>query len=492
MACVDLPALPLQLLARRHPGWRERPAAAISADSPFGEVLHVDRSARRRGVLPGMRYAVALSLCPDLRAGVVAPEEISAGVKRVVELLLGFTPEVEPASDEPGVLWLNPTGLGRLYRSPASWARAVRRRLDEDGFVSTLAVGFTRFGTYALARSGEGVIAPRDPKAERRLARRVRLSRLDLSPAVRDALRKLGVIYVGRLLSLPRAGLLERFGPEVERLWRMAAGDLWAPLRPLRPCEPLVELAQLEPPDVDSTRLAFLARRLLAPLLARAAERGEALAELEIALALERGEDLLEGVEPAEPTLDERLLLELVRLRLGALRPGSGVSEMRLTARTVAAEAGQLELFAAANSRDLAAGERALARVRAELGRDAVVRARPSEGHLPEARFRWERLDRLRLPAAVKVDSGGALVRRILERPSPLAVRPVCGPRGIHLGGLENEPVVRVIGPHVISGGWWRSEVVREYHFAETARGRILWVYFDRRRRRWYLHGEVE
>ena len=65
------------------------------------------------------------------------------------------------------------------------------------------------------------------------------------------------------------------------------------------------------------------------------------------------------------------------------------------------------------------------------------------------------------------------------------------------VGGLEQGSVVRIEGPYVISGGWWMSpeiaeETHREYHYAETRRGDCLWLYFDRRRRRWFQHGAVE
>ena len=46
-------------------------------------------------------------------------------------------------------------------------------------------------------------------------------------------------------------------------------------------------------------------------------------------------------------------------------------------------------------------------------------------------------------------------------------------------------------GPYIVSGGWWVREVHREYYFAETESGEILWIYYDKRRRSWFLHGEV-
>ena len=49
-------------------------------------------------------------------------------------------------------------------------------------------------------------------------------------------------------------------------------------------------------------------------------------------------------------------------------------------------------------------------------------------------------------------------------------------------------------GPYIISGGWWGSgaEVHREYRFVRTGEGPWLWIYYDRKRRGWFLHGKVE
>jgi protein ImuB len=69
------------------------------------------------------------------------------------------------------------------------------------------------------------------------------------------------------------------------------------------------------------------------------------------------------------------------------------------------------------------------------------------------------------------------------------------------LSGLEHGAVVRILGPYVVSGGWWQGTgaggtsghgLHREYHFAELRRGDCLWVYFDRNRRRWFCQGAVE
>ncbi len=99
-ACVDLPALPLQLLLRRHPDWRVHPVAVIDQDRPQGKLLWVNDRARTLGILPGMRYAAALSLAGGLRAGVMPPGEIERAVVSLTRLLCRQMPRLDAATAE--------------------------------------------------------------------------------------------------------------------------------------------------------------------------------------------------------------------------------------------------------------------------------------------------------------------------------------------------------------------------------------------------------
>jgi len=58
------------------------------------------------------------------------------------------------------------------------------------------------------------------------------------------------------------------------------------------------------------------------------------------------------------------------------------------------------------------------------------------------------------------------------------------GPRGEH--------VARMYGPYRVSGGWWKRTVERDYYYAETDAGGLLWVFWDRPRGAWFLHGTVD
>lgn len=498
LACVDLPAFPLQLLFRRHPEWASYPAAVVAEDKPQGLILWVNEKGRQLGVLPGLRYAAALSLAAGLRAGEVAPSEIHNAVKNLTRRLMRFTPEVEPSSEEPGVFWLNGRGLRLLYPSSTKWAEALHADIAAAKFQISVVAGFTRFGTYAVAKVKKGITIFNNPAEERQAAHKVPLHRLDLDPDFRDTLFKLGIKTVGALLSLPAVGLRERFGPKAYRLHRMAAGDLWMPLNPYQPEEPVRQHRILDDPENDTTRLLFLIKQLLHPMLATLAARAQALVVLWLSFLIERDGWLKEQIRPAAPTLDSSQILDLVRLRLESMQFSAGVAEIALEAEACAATAEQLRLFSEGPARDLDAANRALARLRTEFGDDAVVQAKLANGHLPEARFTWEPLSRVKLPRnddlnVLNCPAAKVLVRRMMAKPIPLPG----GPRHTHedgwlILGHKYGSVDKLSGPYVFSGGWWNREIQRDYYFAETRRGAIAWVYYDRVRRRWFLQGFIE
>jgi len=491
LACVDLPALPLQLLLMEHPEWHGHPAAVVAEDRPQALLLWINDQARRSGIHPGQRYAAALALDSHLRAGVVPENSIERCVASLSDRLRLHTPGVEPSAAEPGVFWLDARGLEPLYLSLSSWARSIGLSLREAGFRSTIIVGFTRFGTYAVARSGAASLVFRTREEEEAAAARVPLLRLGMEPAVREALGDLGVRTVREFLRLPAGGILERFGPEAERFHRLASGDLFAPLAPLAAPEPLEIEAIFDSPIADTGRLLFHVKRLLDPLLLRLAARREALAGLTLTLKLDRGASRVERLRPAAATLQAAQLLALIRLRLETLQLDAGVVEAILRAVGEPATADQLRLFPLHGRREPVAANRALARLRALFGDGAVVQARLGDAHLPEACFGWKPIEKVTLPSPRRV-AVRPLVRRLHDRPIELPTRSRHEPDGWLVRGREHGRVVRLLGPFVLSGGWWGGGVRRDYHYAETDRGEILWIFYDRRRRRWFLHGRVE
>ena len=377
MACIDVPAFPLQLLLRQHPDWREHPAAVVEADTPQGTILWINEKARAAGVRTGMRYAAGLSLAAGLRAAVVTAKDMESEVADLAELLRRFTPSVEPAKDEPGVFWLDAKGLLRLFGSLAEWASALHAEIVRAGFYASLAVGFDRFAVYAVAKGRKGMQKGDTPlfrekgsvpfpvvfdaaADERAAAREVRLDRLALPTAARDTLLKLGVTTVGQFVDLPLDGVGVRFGPEVRRLHRLASGALTQPLAPEYPDIPAMRRLILDDPESDAGRIVARIEEGIGPLLDEIAAKGRALAELQVAFRFERLGGHVESIQPAAPTLVPKTLMELIRLRLEAVRQlPDGVTEIALVARETPAVEKHRELFARGKKRrDLEAAPR--------------------------------------------------------------------------------------------------------------------------------------
>jgi protein ImuB len=169
------------------------------------------------------------------------------------------------------------------------------------------------------------------------------------------------------------------------------------------------------------------------------------------------------------------------------VRFSSNIEEIQLEAESIAVQPQQMALLQARPKRDLAAAARALARVRAMFGAASVTRAQLQGACLPEARYRWEPVAELRVPQPTTPAQGRSLVRRLFVSPQPL---PSPTQRGAWLG--EYGTIQSIHGPGRISGGWWLQRVERDYYWIETHAGEILWIYHDRPRRRWLLHGILD
>ncbi|MDH4037944.1 MAG: DNA polymerase Y family protein [Candidatus Krumholzibacteria bacterium] len=497
IACLNLPEFPLQILLRAHPDWRDQPVAVVDRDTAQGTILWSNERARESRILPGMRYAAALYLAPGLRAGVVAQNDIDAATGLLIEALRFYTPDIEPSREEAGVFWMGASGLSLLYPSLLRWAYLVYEEAMRAGFEAGVVLGYSRFATYALARASSRprVEVSESDAEERARADAVPLSRLNLDADTRDTLARLGITTLGGFLALPGTGIRKRFGERAQSLHRTAKEGLAAPLQPMVAREPARAVVNLDDPEGNLTRLMAVIEREVQTLARRLDERAEVLTGVALQLEFDDGTTAAERLHPASPTLDLMQVTELLQLRLSgtltAHADARGVTTIRIELEGATATHAQTDLFAARPARDTAAAARALARVRAELGDDAVVKAVLRDGHLPEARFVWEPVTTVPMPQPRSI-AATPLVRRIFSRAVPFSPGRSRDASAELIRHIDEGTVRETFGPYVISGGWWTREVQREYYFVRTAGGRSLWMFYDRRRMGWFIQGEVE
>ena len=158
--------------------------------------------------------------------------------------------------------------------------------------------------------------------------------------------------------------------------------------------------------------------------------------------------------------------------------PASSLT-VEVTGLLVTAE--QMRLMTSPPRRDLAAADRALARIIAELGPDAVTRAVLQDAHLPEASFRFERLEHVCFPDP-------AVLQQLQSRSEPPAIRRVWA-KPVEI--TSRERMTQIAGPYVITGGWWARQVTRHYCYVETESGDLLYCFYDAERDRFMVHGAL-
>jgi protein ImuB len=219
--------------------------------------------------------------------------------------------------------------------------------------------------------------------------------------------------------------------------------------------------------------------------------------------ALSASGGVIVDVRLFRPSVSVRHLVELVRLRLGRIRPPRELSGV--TIEVVAAGAAvcrQRSLFARSHSVDNShfadtAESRAVAvgmlldRLAGRLGRSAVFEPRPVADPQPE--YAW-------LPVAPGTGQPGASPALAGRRPVCMCARPIpleqslaIGPEGppgsFRIRGRQHV-VVAVHGPERIETAWWRGPTVRrDYYVVETESGERFWVFRRLRDGGWFLHG---
>jgi|GEM_PF-1728597 len=505
--CISIDCLPLQILLRDNPGWEETPVAVTREEKPQSPVLALNRQAREKGLAAGMSYASALSLVPDLRARAVPHCRVEAARDRIVMLISAFTPDIELCPFDTDALWVSVDGLRFLFDSESGWIQTVRRALAEEGYPASVVLGFTRFGTYAIARSNPGSIAFASRKEERARMGRSSIDILPLSYRARSTLSKLEIRTVQQFVSLPEGEAMRRFGKEAARVRQAILSDDPLPIQPLVMKETIPCGRHLDAPLADLDLLMPHIDELLAIEAGRVEKERAVISGLTLILRTEDGEVSTDLIRPAVPTLKTRLLRRLILLRLSARQFSSGVEDIELRSDRTIPSRGQEELFTV-RARDLHAGALAFAAIRARFGNDSVCCAQLSDSHVPESSFRWVPLKRPVLPAPCQETTAAGYPTA--EHPTaeyPAAVRRILfAPRQTtrHGTGVRRTPRISTglhqprgaAEPFVVSGSWWGTgekdaPFVRHYYFNGSESG-ILWVFIDMLTRTSWVQGAVD
>lgn len=513
--CIYLPAFMLQVESLREPEEKAIPAVIVESEKPSARVVEVSESARRAGVRRGMRYGDVLSFVPQLRAHVYEAARIQAAMDALAQALEAYSPLVETQSAFPGIFWLQGRGLASLWASASAWTSAVDAMLKIRGYEAAVVCGYSRFGTSAVARAlrtGMRIFASQDE--ERLWVDKVPLDASGLPATVRDDFERLGVRTMGALRGLPVSSVQLRYGEATAAWLRLAREELPIEQRVWSAPPTYQAEADFEFPITETTSLLFRVRALLEDVCAKLESRNYCAGEMTLTLTLDwpkrpderlmkeaalAGIPLHEAVtislKPAHVTAELHVWVELFRLRFERLILPVGAKHALLEAQSSRPEHEQLSVGLGNTRPDATRMLDALAKIRAEFGDDSVGVMELRSAHLPEARQGWSTVKDLP-PPAPKLDASLTLARRLLpkaiEAKAPRSAQ--ADPQQALIEAMRwmgYGEILRMSGPWVISGAWWRKEVIRASYYLTLSSGAILWIYWDEVRKRWFIQGDV-
>jgi len=508
----------------------------------------VTTAGARAQIRAGMTVTEATARCADLGVFPWDQVVIDEEVRRATAAFLAASPQVTPVAGAPGMWWIGASGLESvggehalaktLLTTARRWHPAARIAIADSCVAA-------RVGTWEIkskikdqrskkrpeaAGNAESRVTSHESRPESRVTSHesqvtiidpgsdaaylftAPVGLIPMDEPMTEALVALGIRTAGALATLPSDDVEQRWGRTGLATWRLARGE--DRRRPgLATTEfPRTASADLSPSVEIMEPVLFLVRAALDRLLAGLVADGRAAATLAITLTLDDARGATTTAPAHTITREVRLAHPMARLvplfeRCRALldrwllpAPVCGVTVAIVATAPLAGEQGDL---LDPSWHDPAAADAAFARLRAELGADAIVIPVAADEHRPERTGAWVALGGTERPKTkdqspkgnkqtansteqdresrvTSHDSPVSSCTRQLEVPEPVEVECADGqPRILWWRGRRMR-LEHPAGPERLAGDWWKDGYARDYWRCEDADGEgTLVLYHD-------------
>jgi protein ImuB len=482
-----------QAATLQRPELRKRPFAVFAGEAPKEFVFAANKSARARGVEPGMSRIQADS-CDVTTIRRDLPCE-DAALTKLHEIVCRFSPRIESVAERPGTYALDIRGMNTIFGDVTQLATKLRQSAMAAGFLANVGVAenFHVAGCLAWGRAGVSV-APIGCEADALGA--LPLSVLSLEAEHAETFKAWGIHRCAELAALTETDLISRLGQVGKKLHALACGTLPHLMLPVEASfeSGLVERMDLDCPVDDLERLLFLLSRMTTALLERVRAKARAIASIRILLILDGGARHERTVRPALPLQDTPTLLKLMQLDLESHPPNAAIVAVELHALSAPPYRAQHGLFLP-QAPEPGQTEVLLARLRKLLGEDNVGSPELTDDHRPNA-FRMAPFlpfaPQRREPRSLSVP----VALRVNRPPQVISVQLV-NERPVRMYWNSVAYVIReAAGPERISGQWWtETHWCREewdVRLSADATDRLCRIAFDPRSRCWYVQGTYD
>ena len=262
-----IPTVQVALARQADPALQERPVAVALSLTPRSLLTEVSREARAEGIQVGMPVTQARHRCPTLQVLPPDPTRLSQADQAIGTLVARFAPVWE--SVQPGHLFLDLTGTGRLFGPARDTAMRIEREVSQHcGLAGVAGVGSNKLVSQIASTlldplqvwdvrcgSEEAFLAP------------LPIHTLPLGPSLNktviERLEDVNVQTLGELVALDIEHLQLVLGREAPLIHAWARGVDSSPVLP-RVQQPCIEAtATCEPDEIDLDRLEARLHALL-------------------------------------------------------------------------------------------------------------------------------------------------------------------------------------------------------------------------------------
>ena len=344
---------------RRHPGLKSSPAIIVDRSRSGARVVDATPSATR--VFPHMTLEEALSIQPDATVIEADESHYRKVFTQVLTSLQGISDSIEPS--DLGMAYVRLDGLEHLYGGEARLVNALLNAVPQD-LAPRVGVADTKFPALVAARVSGPLRATRVPSDAAAFLAPHPVDLLPVGADIKIALHRFGLHTLGCVALKTEASLVDRFGVEGRRAWRLSRGMDDSPLIPMEHAETIVERTSLPFASASLDLLITVIDTLLARTFSQPSMRGRYAGRMMLECILEGGPTWTRSIPFKGGVGGRERALSIIMSRLEEDHPPGGVEEVTLTLDDLAGESGtQLGLLPdvrEVNARRLADVERDL------------------------------------------------------------------------------------------------------------------------------------
>jgi len=375
---VDMDAYFAGVEVLANPALRGLPVIVGGHPGSRGVVATASYEARPFGIRPGMPLAEAARRCPRAVFLPGDPPKYVFYSLRLLELLRGFSPQVEPFSIDEAFVELS--GQARTLVEGRDVAVEVQRAIDRRLALSA-SIGVGPNKLVAKMASGldkpHGITVLDRADFRRRFWPRTAGELFGVGEKTAAALALLGIRTIGDLAQAPPAGLVRAFGVIGGALRHMARGEDSTPLIPYYEGLPIKSMGHehtLARDEADPERLAAMLLRLTEQVARRLRQAGLAGRTVTVKLRFIDFRTITRRRTLDLPTDEEQRIFPVARDLLFRNQNGAPLRLIGVSVSGLAGGAGTEYLFGADRRRRRVIG--AADRLRDRFGENVLTRAR--------------------------------------------------------------------------------------------------------------------